>query len=109
MQLPLVVTMRKRDKMRQKEVKERLSQEFRDLHHIEVEKHIFHLLSNPSSAYIGFPTSLIESIDEDAITIHLNLREGVLALWKKYPSAHLTLFDRKARDRRLARERKKRR
>lgn len=109
MPLPLVVMMRKRDEMRQKEVKERLSQEFRDLHHIEVKKHLFHYLSNPSSAYIGFPTSLIESIDEDAITISLNLREGVLALWKEHPSAHLTLFDRKARDRKIARERKKRR
>ena len=92
--------------MRQKEVLQKLSKEIRDLHHITIEKHVFHYHGN-HSAYMGFPTSLIERIEEDGITIDIRVGEGSITLWKNHPTVHLILFDRKVMNRRLARKRRK--
>ncbi|MCK5604527.1 hypothetical protein KAR91_21740 [Candidatus Pacearchaeota archaeon] len=94
--------------MRQKEVLEKLGKEIRDLHHIEIKNHHFHYHGGISAGYIGFPTSLIKKIDENGITVHITLQEGVLTLWKTGPPPHLSLFDRKARNRRLAKQRRER-
>ena len=91
--------------MRQKEVLQKLSKEIRELHNIEIIKHVFHRHGD-HDAYIGFPTSLIESIEEGDITIGIIVRPGILTLWKNHPSAHFTLFDRKARNREMARKRR---
>ncbi len=92
--------------MRQKEVLQKISKEIRDLHNIAIEKHTFHRHGD-HDAYMGFPTSLIESIEEGTITISIRVKSGILTLWKNHSSAHLALFDRKAMNRRLARKRKK--
>lgn len=92
--------------MRQKEVLQKLSKEIRELHKIGVEKHTFHCHGN-HSMYVAFPTSLIEKIEEDKITVDIRLRGGIhITLWKNHQTVHVTLFDMKAIKRKIAKERR---